>query len=37
MMATIRDDTWTVLNMQHINPNKKDRIILTFPVVAIKE
>ena len=23
MLATIRDDTWTVLNMQHITPNSK--------------
>ena len=23
MLATIRDDTWTVLNMQHINQNSK--------------
>ena len=23
MLATIHDDTWNVLNMQHINPNLK--------------
>ena len=23
MLATIRDDTWSVLNMQHIIPNSK--------------
>ena len=23
MLATIRDDTWNVLNMQHITPNSK--------------
>ena len=23
MLATIRDDTWNVLNMQHITPNLK--------------
>ena len=23
MFATIRDDTWIVLNMQHITPNSK--------------
>ena len=35
MLATIRDDTWNVLNMQHIIPIRKDGIIQTFPVVAI--
>ena len=36
MLATIRDDTWNVLNMQHLLPNwKKDGIIQTSPVVAI--
>ena len=23
MMATIREDTWNVINMQHITPNSK--------------
>ena len=23
MLATIRDDTWNVLNVQHITPNSK--------------
>ena len=23
MLATIRDDTWNVLNIQHVNPNSK--------------
>ena len=23
MLATIRDDTWSVFNMQHITPNSK--------------
>ena len=39
MLATIRDDTWNVLNMQHIiKPQiQKDRIIQTLWVVTIKE
>ena len=37
MLATIRDDTWNVLNMQHIIPNSKDGIIQTSPVVAINK
>ena len=36
MLATIRDDTWNVLNIQHITPIRKDGIIQTPPVVAIK-
>ena len=32
MLATIRDDTWNMLNMQHII--WKDGIILTSPVVV---
>ena len=36
MLATIRDDTWNVRNMQHIIPNsKRNGIIQTSPVVAI--
>ena len=35
MLATIRDDTWNVLNMQHKSQIRKDGIIQTFPVVAI--
>ena len=35
MLATIHDDTWSVLNMQHIIPNSKDGVIQTSPVVAI--
>ena len=36
MLATIPDDTWNVLNMQHINPNSKSWVIQTSPVVALK-
>ena len=35
MLATIRDDIWKVLNMQHIIPNSKRWIIPSSPVVAI--
>ena len=35
MLATIRDDTWNVHNMQHLIPNSKDGIIQTSPMVAI--
>ena len=31
MLATIRDDTWNVLNIQHTTPNSKDGIIHTHP------
>ena len=31
MLATIRVDTWNVLNMHYITPNKKDGIIETSP------
>ena len=37
MLGTIRDDTWNVLNMQHITQIRKDGIIQTSPVVAIKD
>ena len=37
MLATIRDDTWNVLNMQHITPNsKKNGVIQTSMVVALQ-
>ena len=35
MLATICDDTWNVLNMQHITKIGKDGNIQTSPVVAI--
>ena len=35
MLATIHDDTWNVLNMQHITQIRKDGIIQIYPVVAI--
>ena len=35
MLATIRDGTWYVLNMQHLTPIRKDGIIQTSSVVAI--
>ena len=36
MLATIRDDTWNVLNMQHIIPNSKKMGLFRHPpVVAI--
>ena len=36
MLATIRDDTWNVLNMQHIIPNSKDSVIIqASPLVAM--
>ena len=35
MLATIRDDTWNVLNMLHISQIKKDGIIQTSRVAAI--
>ena len=37
MLAPIHDNTWNVLNMQHIPRNSKDGIIQTSPVVAIKK
>ena len=37
MLATIRDDTRNVLNMQHITQNSNDGIIQTSPVVAMKD
>ena len=36
MLATIHNDTWNVLSMQHITPNLKDGIINLSSVVAIK-
>ena len=36
MLATIRDDTLNVLNMQHITQIRKDVILQISPVVAIK-
>ena len=36
MLDTICDDTWNVINMQHITQIQKDGIIQTLPVVAIK-
>ena len=35
MLATIHDDTWNVLNMQHIIPNLKKKNYSDIPVVAI--
>ena len=35
MLATIRDDTWNVLNMQKTSQIQKDGIIQTSPVAAI--
>ena len=32
MLATIRDDTWYVHNMQHITPNNKTWDYLEIPV-----
>ena len=34
MLATIRDDTWNMLNMQHIIPNSKKWNYSNIPVVA---
>ena len=34
MLATIRDDTWNVLNMQPALQIRQDGIIQTSPVVA---
>ena len=36
MLATMRDDTWNVLNIQHINPILKDGI-QTSLVVALEK
>ena len=36
ILPTIRDDTWNLLNMQHITQIRKDGIIHTYPVVATK-
>ena len=36
MLATIRDDTWNVLNMQHIIPNSKRWDYSDIPSVAKK-
>ena len=36
MLTTIHDDTWKVLNMQHITQIHKDVIIQVSPVVATK-
>ena len=36
MDITIRDDTWYVLNMQLTTKNRKDGIIRTFLVLALK-
>ena len=36
MLATICDDTWNMLNMQHITQIRKDGTLQTLPVVAIK-
>ena len=35
MLATIRDDTWNELNMQHITPNSKRWDYSDIPVAAI--
>ena len=35
MLATVRDDTSNVLNMQPITPNSENGIIQTSPVVAM--
>ena len=35
MLATIPDDTWNMLNIQHIIPNSKRWIMQSSPVVAI--
>ena len=37
MLATIRDDTWKVLNMQHIYPNSKRRDYSDIPVGGQKK
>ena len=36
MVATIRDDTWHVLNIHHITPNSKRWDYSDPPAVAIK-
>ena len=36
MLAKIRDDSWNVLNIQHITPNSKRWDYSDTPVVAIK-
>ena len=36
MLATIHDDTWNILNMQHITPNSKRWDYSDILVVAIK-
>ena len=36
MLATIRDDTWNMLKMQHITPIRKHGIIQISPVMAMK-
>ena len=36
MLATIRDDTWNVLNTQHIIPNLKKWVCLDIPGVGHK-
>ena len=37
MLATIRDDTWNVLNMQHITPNSKRRDDSAIPGGGLKK
>ena len=37
MLALIGDNTWNMLNMQHIKPHKKYGIIQTFPVVVLEK
>ena len=37
MLATIHDDTWNVLNMQHITPNSKRWDYLDIPVGGHKK
>ena len=36
MLATIRDDTWNVFNMQHITPNSKRWDYSDIPDAEIK-
>ena len=36
MLATIHDDTWNTLNMQHITPNSKNGIIQTSLVMVLE-
>ena len=37
MLATIRDDTWNVLHMQHITQIQENEIIQTSSVVVLEK